>query len=115
MELINGGMGLIEASFVSPLLSVFELTLYGTHGSYYARFGGNDVAELRLAGKPSQILPLNEIECPLKSPVATWVDAVVNGASDEVYGIDAAVDMVKFMVAAYESHAQNGARIKIND
>ena len=111
----NGAMGLLEATMVSPLISVFELTLYGTLGAYNARFGGNDVAELRLAGKPSQILPLNEIECPLKSPVATWVDACVNGASDEVYGIDAAVDMVKFMVAAYESHAKNGVRVKIDD
>ena len=111
----NGAMGLIEATMVSPLISVFELTLYGTLGAYNARFGGNDVAELRLAGQPVKSIPLSEIECPLKSPVATWVDACVNGASDEVYGIDAAVDMVKFMVAAYESHAKNGVRVKIDD
>jgi len=111
----NGAMGLLEATMVSPLISVFELTLYGTLGAYNARFGGNDVAELRLAGQPIKSIPLSEIECPLKSPVATWVDACVNGASDEVYGIDAAVDMVKFMVAAYESHAKNGVRVKIDD
>lgn len=111
----NGAMGLLEATMVSPLISVFELTLYGTLGAYNARFGGNDVAELRLAGQPVKSIPLSEIECPLKSPVATWVDACVNGASDEVYGIDAAVDMVKFMVAAYESHAKNGVRVKIDD
>ncbi|MBQ2615054.1 MAG: Gfo/Idh/MocA family oxidoreductase [Clostridia bacterium] len=111
----NGAMGLLEATYVSPLLSVFELAVYGTEGSYYARFGGNDTAELRLAGKDSEILSLDDLEIDIKTPVATWVDAVVNGASDELYGIDAAVDMVNFMVAAYQSHEENGKRIQIND
>jgi hypothetical protein len=43
------------------------------------------------------------------------VDAAVNYASDEVYGIDAAVDMVKFMVAAYQSYNEDGKRIKIEN
>ena len=111
----NGGMGLIDATVVSPLLSVFELAVYGTEGAYYARFGGEDVAELRLAGKPSQIIAFDDIECELKSPVATWVDAVTAGASDEIYGIDAAVAMVKFMLAAYESNENDGRRVIIND
>ncbi len=111
----NGAMGLLEATYVSPLLSVFELAVYGTEGSYYARFGGNDVAELRLAGKNSEILSLDDMEIDIKTPVATWVDAVVNGASDELYGIDAALDMVKFMIAAYQSHEENGKRIQINE
>lgn len=111
----NGGMGILEATFVSPLISVFEMSVYGTEGAYYARFGGGDVAELRLSGKPSEIIPFDDIECELKTPVATWVDAAVNGASDEVYGIDAAVDMVKFMVAAYQSHNEDGKRIKIEN
>jgi hypothetical protein len=58
---------------------------------------------------------LDDIEIGIKTPVATWVDAVVNGASDELYGIDAAVDMVKFMIAAYQSYDENGKRIQIND
>jgi len=106
-------MGLIEATFDSPLLSVFELAVYGTKGSYYARFGGNDVAELRLAGKPSEILDIKNLPQCLNSPVRTWVDACVNGGSDKDYGIDAAIDMVKFMVAAYESARLDGKRIKI--
>ena len=36
------------------------------------------------------------------------------GASDEIYGIDAAVDMVKFMIAAYESNLKNGSRVEID-
>ena len=109
----SGAMGLIEATFDSPLLSVFELAVYGTKGSYYARFGGNDVAELRLAPKPSEILDIKNLPQCLNSPVRTWVDACVNGGSDKDYGIDAAIDMVKFMVAAYESARLDGKRIKI--
>lgn len=109
----SGAMGLIEATFDSPLLSVFELAVYGTKGSYYARFGGNDVAELRLAGKPSEILDIKNLPQCLNSPVRTWVDACVNSGSDKDYGIDAAIDMVKFMVAAYESARLDGKRVKI--
>lgn len=109
----NGAMGLIDATFTSPLLSVFELAVYGTEGAYYARFGGSDMAELRLNGQPNKVLSLNEIPESLKSPVQTWVDACVNGASDKDYGIDAAIDMVKFMVAAYQSDKENGKRVII--
>ena len=109
----NGAMGVIEASFTSPLLSVFELTLYCTKGAYSARFGGADVAEIRYAGEANKIIPLADLPETIKSPVQTWVDACVNGASDEDYGIDAAIDLVKYMLAAYESDRQGGARINI--
>lgn len=109
----NGAMGVIEASFTSPLLSVFELTVYGTKGAYYARFGGADVAELRLSGEANKIIPLNELPETIKSPVQTWVDACTKGASDEDYGVDAAIDLVKYMIAAYESDRQNGARVSL--
>lgn len=109
----NGAMGLIEATFVSPLLSVFELEVYGTQGAYYARFGGADVAELRLAGQPNKIIPLNEIPESLKSPMLTWIDACTKGGSDKDYGVDAAIDLVKYMIAAYESDKQDGKRIKL--
>ena len=109
----NGAMGLIEASFTSPLLSVFELALYGTKGAYYARFGGADVAEIRLPGEPNRVIALSELPETIKSPVQTWIDACTKGASDKDYGIDAAIDLVKFMVAAYESDRQGGKRIDI--
>lgn len=109
----NGAMGLIDATFTSPLLSVFELAVYGTEGAYYTRFGGSSVAELRLVGQPVKALSLDEIPESLKSPVQTWVDACVNGASDKDYGIDAAIDMVKFMLAAYQSDKENGKRVEI--
>ncbi len=109
----NGASGLIEATFTSPLLSVFELTLYGTKGAYYARFGGADVAEIRLPGQPNKVIPLSELPDTIGSPVKTWVDACTKGASDKDYGIDAAIDLVKFMVAAYESDRQNGKRVEL--
>ena len=109
----NGASGLIEATFTSPLLSVFELTLYGTKGAYYARFGGADVAEIRLPGQPNKVIPLGELPNTIKSPVQTWIDACTKGSSDEDYGIDAAIDLVKFMVAAYESDRQDGKRVKL--
>lgn len=111
----SGCMGILEATFVSPLLSVFELAIYGTEGAYYARYGGDDFAELRLSGKPSRRIDLDDYTCELKSPIATWVDSAVYGASDEVYGIDAAVDMVRFMLAAYKSSEEKGKRIAIHD
>lgn len=110
----NGAMGLIDATFTSPLMSVFELSVYGTDGAYYARFGGNDMAELHLIGQPVKSLSLDEIPESLKSPVQTWVDACINGASDADYGIDAAIDLVKFMVAAYQSDKENGKRVVIS-
>ena len=97
----------------SMLISVFELTLYGTKGAYYARFGGADVAELRLAGEKNRLLDIKALPDTLKSPVKTWVDACVNGASDRDYGIDAAIDLVKFMIAAYESDRQDGIRVEL--
>ena len=109
----SGALGLIEATFTSPLHSVFELTLYGTKGAYYARFGGADVSEIRLPGQPNKTLPLTELPATIKSPVLTWIDACTKGASDADYGIDAAIDLVKFMVAAYESDKQNGKRIEL--
>lgn len=109
----NGAMGLLEATFVSPLLSVFEMALYGTDGSYYARFGGNDTAELRLNGQKSRILPLGELSSPLRSPVETWVKACTEGGSNEAYGIDAAIDMVRFMLAAYASAEADGKRVEV--
>lgn len=106
----NGAMGLIDATFTSPCMSVFELAVYGTKGAYYARFGGNDVAQIHLMGEPVRDIPLDEIPTKLDTPIKTWINACTNGTSDELYGIDAAVDMVKFMRAAYRSHENNGKR-----
>lgn len=106
----NGAMGLIESTFVSPLMSVFELSVYGTKGAYITRLGGNACATLRLEGQKAKELNLDELpEGPL-SPVAQWVRACVHGEGDELYGIDAAIDMVKFMNAAYESAQKEGRR-----
>ncbi|MBQ8551282.1 MAG: Gfo/Idh/MocA family oxidoreductase [Clostridia bacterium] len=105
----SGAIGSIDATFTSPLMSVFELAVYGTDGAYYTRFGGCDMAQLHLNGEEVKDIPLDEIPVILDNPVVAWVKACTEGASDEIYGIDAAVDMVKFMVAAYRSH-ENGGR-----
>lgn len=109
----NGAIGTIEASFCTASVSVFELELCCTAGTYYARFGGEERAELRIHEKPNRLIPLEEIPEAVKSPVQTWVEACVNNGSDAVYGIDAAVDMVKFMLAAYRSANADGKREKI--
>ncbi len=108
----NGAMGILDATFTSPLMSVFELSVCGTKGAYFARFGGNDIAQLRVDGQTTNI-PLNELPNEIKTPVQTWVDAVMGKGSDELYGIDAAVDMVKFMNAAYQSAKESGKRVMI--
>ncbi len=109
----NGATGTIEASFCTPAMSVFELALYGTKGAYYARFGGNALAELRIPGQPNRQIPMEEIPERLEPPVTTWIKACTAGASDAVYGIDAAVDMVKFMLAAYQSAKEDGKRVSV--
>lgn len=109
----NGAIGTIESTFTSPCLSVFELAVYGTKGAYYARFGGDGTAQLNVMGKGLRTLTEDEIPAELDTPMKTWINAVEHGASDEVYGIDAAVDMVRYMVAAYRSHAENGKRTVI--
>ena len=109
----NHAMGLIDATFTSPCISVFELSVYGTEGAYYARFGGDDIAQLKLNQKPLQNIPIDTIPDGPDTPMKTWINACTQGASDELYGIDAAVDMVRFMTAAYASHRQNGRRVSL--
>lgn len=110
----SGAIGSIEATFVSPLMSVFELSLYGTKGAYYARFGGCDTAELRLKEGGYKTLCLSDMEKKILPPVSAWVKAITNGTNeDAVYGIDSAVDMVRFMIAAYRSAAMDGKSVNI--
>ena len=109
----NGATGTIEGSFCTPAMSVFELALYGTKGAYYTRFGSHNFAEIHIAGQPNQQIPLDDIPEILESPIKTWIKACTLGASDEVYGIDAAVEMVKFMVAAYNSAKEDSKRVTI--
>lgn len=107
----NGAMGQIDATFTSPCMGIFELSVYGTKGAYYARFGGGgDTAQLHLSGEKVKEIPLDKIPTGIDTPVKTWVRACTEGASDEICGIDAAVDMVRFMVAAYRSNEGNGRR-----
>ena len=109
----NGAIGTIESSFCTPAIGVFELAVYGTKGAYYARFGGCDCALLRIAGQPPRNIPFAELpEAPL-SPVVQWVRACTLGESDEMCGIDQAVEMVKFMTAAYRSANEEGRRVKV--
>ena len=109
----NGAIGTVEASFCSPSVGVFELSVYGTKGAYYARFGGNDCAFLRVAGQPARNIPINELpEAPL-SPVVQWVRACVLGESDAMCGIDEAVETVRFMNAAYLSAKEEGRHIRV--
>ena len=72
------------------------------------------MAELRLAGEKSRTLPLEDLPQALRSPIKTWIDACTNGGSDKAYGIDAAIDLVRFMQAAYRSADQNGARVALD-
>ena len=109
----NGAVGVLMSSFVSPTMSVFELSVYGTKGAYYARFGGDSTCELRVNGEGKKELVLDDMPTIELSPVECWVKACTENASDELYGIDAAVDMVRYMLAAYESHARDGARVVI--
>lgn len=113
VEFENGAVGVLMSSFVSPAMSVFELSVYGTKGAYYARFGSDSTCELRVKGVGKQNIALDELPQFELSPVECWVKACTENASDELYGIDAAVDMVKYMLAAYESHSKNGARVAI--
>ena len=107
----SGAMGCLEASFTSPLMSVFELSVYGTKGAYYARFGGGDTAQIRLEGKPLETIPLNLLPAAVPTPMQTWIDACTLGAADDLYGIDAAVELVKYMIAAYNSALFEGKRV----
>ena len=110
-----GATVILECSW---LLNTLEGTgskflLAGTKGAYYTRFGGGDMAELRLAGEKSKEISLSKIPSALNTPGVAWIKACTEGASDEVYGIDAAVDMVKYMVAAYRSASEDGKRVML--
>ncbi len=107
----NGAIGTLDASFTTPGMSVFEISVYGTKGAYYARFGGSDIAELRLEGKP--IEAVKDIPNDILTPIKSWVNACTEGGKCEEYGIDAAVDMVKIMDAAYRSAKNNGCQTNV--
>lgn len=109
----NGAFGEIDATFASPLMSVFELSVYGTKGAYYTRFGGDSTTHLHLNDQPVEVLSADALPELTVSPVETWIRACTEGASDAIYGIDAAIDQVKFMIAAYASYRQNGLRIDL--
>lgn len=109
----NGAMGVLEATFTSPLMSVFELSVYGTKGAYYARFGGGDIAQLHLEGKTVETIPLDSIELQVPSPMQAWIDSCSSEVSNELYGIEAAIDLVKYMNAAYQSALADGKRVKL--
>ena len=109
----NKAIGTIESSFCTPSVGVFELAIYGTKGAYYARFGGNDCALLNVAGKPPRKIPFAELSDAPLSPVVQWVRACTLGESDELCGIDEAVEMVRFMTAAYRSAKEEGRMIKV--
>lgn len=109
----NGASGVLEATFDSPLMSVFELNVYGTKGAYYARFGGGDIAEINVENQGRKVLDIKSIPCELKTPVATWVEACKKGVPAVPYGIDSAVELVKFMNAAYLSAGDEGRRYNI--
>lgn len=109
----NGAMGLLDATFDSACLSVFELALYGTKGSYYARFGGGDMAELSIDGEGRKQLDIAHLPSPVPDPVSVWYKACTEGGSVAPYDVDAAAQMVYFMNAAYESAARNGQRVAV--
>ena len=109
----NGAMGLIDATFDSPCMSVFELAVYGTKGSYYTRFGSDNIAQLNIDGKPLEEINVSGLAKKVAPPVTTWANACINGGSLDPYGIDNAVKLVRFMKAAYESYREDGKRIRI--
>ncbi|MBE5767250.1 MAG: Gfo/Idh/MocA family oxidoreductase [Clostridiales bacterium] len=109
----SGVIGVIDTAYTAAPISTFELTLYGTEGTYNVRFGGNDIIELQHFGGAKEILNAADLpEADVAHVMQAWVDACTKGTSDKDYGIDAAVDMVKIMVAAYESD-KDGKRVYI--
>lgn len=109
----NGTMALIESTFTSALLNVYEFSVYGTKGSYYARVGKYD-PQLAIVGEPLKTIPYEEIpEAETPKPIPAWILACAEGIPAPQYDIDQAIRAVRFMQAAYESHRQNGLRIQI--
>lgn len=109
----NGAMGVLDCSWDTSGMSVFELSVYGTKGSYFARFGSNDYAALRMEDSPLQMIDLASIPRTLDTPVTTWVKQCKGEAGDSAYNIDSAEELVRYMNAAYKSIEQEGKRINL--
>ena len=110
----NGAQATLEATFVSPGLNFYDFTVYGTKGAYHTKVGRCD-SYLRISGESiPRVLPYEVIpDAQLKSPMSTWVDACIDDTDIGVYGIDAAIEIVKLMEAAYTSAAKNGERTDV--
>ena len=108
----NGTMGVLESTFTSQLLGVYEMAVYGTKGTYYARLADYP-SELALIGQPVKKIPDEEIPSAGMTPMERWISACTKGTEIKDCGIDEAVELVKLMVAAYESDRENGRRVTI--
>ena len=110
----NGAQATLEATFVSPGLNFYDFTVYGTKGAYHTKVGRCD-SYLRISGESiPRVLPYEVIpDAQLRSPMSTWIEACINGTDTGCYDIDAAIEIVKLMEAAYTSAAKNGERTDV--
>jgi len=95
----NGAIGVSETGFVS------------SYGNYVLEVIGTKGAVRIIDGKTECIVDGQWVEAPLKekpiSPLAQWINLVVDGTPAPEYGVEEAVRLSKLMEAAYKSSDNN--------
>ena len=110
----NDVLASLESTFTTAMMSVFELSVYGSEGSYYAFMPDGDSVWIKKHNQPVRAIPKAELPEIGSSPMEQWVSACTAGTPIEACGIDEAVEIVRLMVAAYRS-AKEGREVRIDE
>lgn len=99
LEFEGGAIGVSETGFVTTG-NPYVLELSGTEGSLMVH---NDTLEVACKDTAGKLLPCTDLPAADPLPLNAWLDAL-NGQGEAPNGIDEAVELTRFMAAAYESY-----------
>lgn len=99
IEFANGAIGVSETGFVTNGMP-YVLEMSGTKGSLMVH---NDILEYSCEETGNKLVQKTDLPQPSTMPIDAWISAVTDGG-DAPNGIDAAVELTRFMVGAYEAY-----------
>lgn len=106
LEFEGGAIGVSETGFVTSGIG-YVLELCGTKGSLLVH---NNTLEYSCEETENKVKVMDPLPAAAVSPLNAWIDCVSAGTTPPC-GIDDAVELTRFMVAAYESY-NTGKKVK---
>jgi predicted dehydrogenase len=96
----KGVLGVAEANWYNQRMIEDYLGLFGTKGCLMVT--GENTSYTLEDGKTVSVAK-EELPVPPPHPLNYWFDSILNDTSNELYGIDKAVDLTRMATAAYKS------------